>query len=36
MVSIDYSGIADLYDSLVRFDEDVPFFLEAGQIEALS
>jgi SAM-dependent methyltransferase len=31
MVSIDYSGIADLYDSLVRFDEDVPFFLEAAR-----
>jgi SAM-dependent methyltransferase len=31
MDSIDYSGIADLYDSLVRFEDDIPFFLEAAK-----
>jgi len=26
--ALDYTGIADLYDALVRFDEDLPFFVE--------
>jgi len=28
MPALDYSDIADLYDSFVRFEEDIPFFLE--------
>ncbi|MHC4946255.1 MAG: class I SAM-dependent methyltransferase [Planctomycetota bacterium] len=27
--ALDYKEIADLYDSYVRFDEDIPFFLDA-------
>lgn len=27
-VAIDYSKFADLYDDIVRFEEDIPFFLE--------
>jgi SAM-dependent methyltransferase len=27
--ALDYTEIADLYDSCVRFDEDIPFFLDA-------
>lgn len=27
--AIDYGGVADLYDHYVRFDEDIPFYLEA-------
>lgn len=27
--AFDYDGVADLYDAYVRFDEDIPFFLDA-------
>ncbi len=27
--AFDYAKVADLYDAYVRYDEDVPYFLEA-------